>query len=342
MPPKSSTPPSDFEQAMAAAGAAVAKDKAEKDLTAAAAEVFKEEVVTNEEGAVVADVTVHTAKRPAVRQMSLAEKLCTIMLELPDDLQPQEWNEKQGYWFWSIEQITGLLRGRFAAAGIIFLPNITHYDIRERVTKAGGSSWMTTLMIEITLRDVTTGEEIVRTSIGQGDDTGDKGSNKAFTGAIKTWLKYLFLIGGKDDAELDEATDERWDDRDNRDNRDEVRRSGRDTRDDGTVRVEASDIEGIERGGRATRATEVQITRVRDLARQAGISLNGIADVIEKVLQDHLDLPRAAGEARDTILAYLERLSSDSIGLLIAELADIAEAAQRDQGPLDDDPGYGS
>ena len=44
---------------------------------------------------------------------------------------------------------------------------------------------------------------------GQGDDPADKGLGKAYTNAIKTFLREQFLIPQGDDPEADERTDAR-------------------------------------------------------------------------------------------------------------------------------------
>jgi hypothetical protein len=254
-------------------------------------------------------------------------KLAWIMDTLPTGLEPSGWNRNQKYGFWEAGQITGLFRARFGALGISFLPDVLSFDVREHATKSEGRSYLTTIMVRFTLTDTETGETVSGTGIGQGDDPGDKGSNKALTGAVKNWLMKLSLVGGED-AEADERTDERA--------QAPSRGTQRVSRD---VVIEDSHIEGIQRGGRANKATDVQIRQVRELARDLHLGPGGVADLMLEVLETGVALPAENEDQGPALLNALETLSAESIGKLIAWMAEIKR--NEEQVPMDDAVPYG-
>lgn len=67
----------------------------------------------------------------------------------------------------------------------------------------------TKVKMEFTLVDLDTGETLKSTYWGEGQDKGDKGLYKAYTGATKYFLMKTFLIPTGDDPEGDTTVDER-------------------------------------------------------------------------------------------------------------------------------------
>lgn len=67
----------------------------------------------------------------------------------------------------------------------------------------------TKVKMEFTLADLDTGETLKSTYWGEGQDKGDKGLYKAYTGATKYFLMKTFLIPTGDDPEGDTTVDER-------------------------------------------------------------------------------------------------------------------------------------
>lgn len=64
---------------------------------------------------------------------------------------------------------------------------------------------MTTVLMNHTIVDGDSGESMEVRSLGQGQDKGDKGSNKAITSAIKYFLMKNLLIPTGDDVEATDA-----------------------------------------------------------------------------------------------------------------------------------------
>ena len=231
-------------------------------------------------------------------------------------------NKFHKYQYWSDDQISGYFRSWFSKLGITFRVSVESFDIREHETKSEGRSFLTTGLYRFTLTDVETGETVSDTMLGQGDDPGDKGSNKAVTGAVKYWLLKTFLIGGED-AEADERTDRRT-----TSHREESR----------DVVVGDSHIEGIARGGRANKTTDAQIRQIRVLARDLNWNALGAARRISEWLGDELEMPDEPEAQGDALISYLEHLDADDAGSVITKMVDLRDAPENTKE--DDDDGY--
>lgn len=256
--------------------------------------------------------------------MSLADKLVSIMARIGDP-QPKGHNRHFDYPFYKESDLAALFRPLFIEFRVIIIPRVLTTEGYEHPTK-GGRSYLTTLLVEFTLINADDpSDRLTGSAAGQGDDPGDKGAPKAMTTAFKFFLLKLFAIGGEGDPEADERTDER-----------SVERRPRGQSED-RVEIRDSNIEGIQRGGRANMATEAQIRRVRELARDLKYSAADTAKFIDGELGDQLDLPEDPREQGAELVKYLESLNSIDIGSLITALV-----ATRDGEQPTDDSGYGS
>jgi hypothetical protein len=243
---------------------------------------------------------------------SIHTKMVAVMGTLGAE-KPQGSNRHFSYDYWTADQLSALFRSRFVAQGLSFMADVVDYSVQEGKTSKGGQTWLTTIRVLFSITDTVTGEIISGHGIGQGDDPGDKGSNKAFAGALKYWLLKTFLLGGED-AEADEATDRRSE---------TVRESSRAPVRD--VVVGDSDIEGIERGGRSTNATEVQVRRVRNLARDLRYGADATNDLIGDILGSKADLPGDPEERGPAFVRHLEGLTADDIGKVIQYMEAMSE-----------------
>jgi hypothetical protein len=242
-------------------------------------------------------------------QRNLVGKLAQIMGDIPE-IVPSGLNPHFRYRYIKDTQVLGAVRPRLAREGIIILPDVVNEEIIERTTGKGKTSFLTKLTVLFTIIDSETGERLSGHGIGYGDDEGDKGANKAFTAALKNWLIKLFEIGGEDnDIEADNRTDDRYA-----------------TEEDGTpvsVTIGDSNVAGVERGGRQRGASEVQVRQVIALAREHGLGAALLAAQIKQVIGDELELE--ADTATQTILRYLQQLSSEDAGKLITALSEITD-----------------
>lgn len=255
------------------------------------------------------------------------QKLNLILRSLPDDMRPAGRNAHFKYDYWSLDQISGFFRNRFAELGLSFMADVKSFDIHEHSTGKGGVSLLTTALVLFTITDSDTGDTISGHGIGQGDDPGDKGANKAMSGALKYWLLKTFIVGGED-SEADDYTDRRND-------------PGRDERRD--VKITESHIEGIQRGGRANKTTDAQIRQIRHLAADLTWTAIGTARRLAEWLDEEWELPEEPEEQGPALLRYLERLDADDAGLVITKMIDLRDTPDEDANDVasDDEPGSG-
>ena len=82
-------------------------------------------------------------------------------------------------------------------------------DLREVTTAKGNIERLATVRTTLTLIDADSGESVVCSGLGSGQDPGDKASMKACTASLKyAWLTTLAIATG-DDPEADSTVDQR-------------------------------------------------------------------------------------------------------------------------------------
>ena len=102
-------------------------------------------------------------------------------------------NAQQGFEYRSIDQVYNALNPVMAELGIFFTPEIIDQRRDERVNKNGTVLTYTLLTIRYTAY-APDGSNVSMTVVGEGMDSGDKGSNKAMSIAYKYALFQLFCI----------------------------------------------------------------------------------------------------------------------------------------------------
>ncbi|MGH2869320.1 MAG: ERF family protein [Solirubrobacteraceae bacterium] len=122
-------------------------------------------------------------------------------------------NDFQNYRYTSAEALLAAIRGPLSSRGVILMPSLVDIGEREYTTSKGKASIITTARVRFTFVDGESGETHACEWAGQGDDPADKGLGKAYTNAIKTFLREQFLIPTGDDPEADSSTDSRAADR---------------------------------------------------------------------------------------------------------------------------------
>jgi len=118
-------------------------------------------------------------------------------------------NRNQHYDYATAEALLGEVRNPLADHGVVLLPELDAIEQREHSYRSGESSTLTTVKVRFTFCDTQTGATLARSWAGSGDDPGDKGLGKAYTNALKTFVRSVFLIPTGDDPEADEQTDRR-------------------------------------------------------------------------------------------------------------------------------------
>jgi hypothetical protein len=265
-------------------------------------------------------------------QRPVIAALARIMAQLPV-LQPEGRNAHFGYGFIKDTQVSGALRPRMAKEGLMVIPNVLEESWVETKTGKGGISYVTKLKVEFTVIHAASGDSIWGVGFGYGDDSGDKGANKAMTAAMKYWLLKLFQIGGED-LEDDQRADLRA-----------ANREAGSTSDVG-VKIEDANIEGIQRGGRSDKMTMTQKKQIFALYKDLELTAEGFADRIDTVLGDKLVLPEGADEVETNKVmnAYINGLNAEDAGQLISGLVDEKDTREHAAAQLaadQADPGYG-
>jgi hypothetical protein len=250
----------------------------------------------------------------ATAKKNLREKLAAIAGDI-GDIKPDGYNEFHRYKYFSDEQLSGIFRKRFADAGVIVVPYVENIDVASFQTDKGKHSFLTTLTVMWRILDTDSDEQLTARTIGQGDDPGDKGANKAMTGAFKYLLIKMFQVGGESsDAEADTSTDERHTDE-------------KPSRKAKVSRPKAR-VENVQKGGRQANATEVQVDRISVLARELGIGFDGMANVIKNTLSVDVELPDDVEEKKRVLRSFLESLTAEDIGKIAQALETAKERAQ--------------
>lgn len=132
------------------------------------------------------------------------EALRRVMRDLPGIGKDQTASAQQGgYSYRGIEQITQHTQPLFARHGIVFVPRVVSYEIRDIVVN--GKPWTDT--VELVEYDVYgPGGVEDRITVGPilaiGRDNSDKGANKCLTQALKyALLQALSIADSKDDGD---------------------------------------------------------------------------------------------------------------------------------------------
>lgn len=126
-------------------------------------------------------------------------KLVDVMGEI-GRVEKRGYNSFHKYSYVTESDLTDVLREKLASRGVIIIPSLQSVQHDDTLTTAS---------MTFTLVDSETGEREAVPWAGCGDDKGDKGLYKAYTGALKYFLMKLFLVSQGDDPEGDTATDRR-------------------------------------------------------------------------------------------------------------------------------------
>lgn len=136
--------------------------------------------------------------------MADAETLPVLMArvlgDLPaigkDDRAPQNMG---GYAFRGIESITAALKPLLAKHGVFVVPRTVERLESARPTKGGGTMFVIDVHVEWTFHGPA-GDQLSASTWGEGTDSGDKATQKAYTSAFKSMLAQVFCIS---DSETD-------------------------------------------------------------------------------------------------------------------------------------------
>lgn len=131
--------------------------------------------------------------------MSIYSKILQVMKEV-EKVPKNGYNQFHKYYYATESDLTESIRPILIDAGLAFFATVLDQSREGEFTK---------VKMEFTLADTETGETLKSIFWGEGQDKGDKGLYKAYTGATKYFLMKTFLIPTGDDPECDSSVDER-------------------------------------------------------------------------------------------------------------------------------------
>jgi len=120
------------------------------------------------------------------------KRLAEVMSEV-SALKKDKRNEKQGYMFRSYEAFYNMLQPKLAEKKIFTLPSHETSFRETYETKAGGANHRTIVRVKYTLF-AEDGSFVEGFGEGEGVDTFDKSTSKAFTMSYKSFITTLFMI----------------------------------------------------------------------------------------------------------------------------------------------------
>lgn len=103
-------------------------------------------------------------------------------------------NKEQGFKFRGIDQVMNTLAPILVRHGLLILPRFENRTVDQRVTKAGGTMFNVTVTGTFRFVSALDGSEETIVTVGEGQDTGDKATNKAMAIAYKYAVFQGFCI----------------------------------------------------------------------------------------------------------------------------------------------------
>ena len=130
---------------------------------------------------------------------NIYKKISQVMAQV-NRVPKNGYNSFHKYNYATESDLTESIRPILIECGLAFFTTVLEQNREGEFTK---------VKMEFTLVDIDTGEMLKSTYWGEGQDKGDKGLYKAYTGATKYFLMKTFLIPTGDDPEADTTVDER-------------------------------------------------------------------------------------------------------------------------------------
>jgi len=117
-------------------------------------------------------------------------------------------NTFHNYRYASEEAIKKAVHEQLVLNGLIFTVSVLNLEQKETTTKKGDKTYLTNVKVQYCFTDVETNDQLCGEFYGTGEDSLDKGTYKALTGAIKYILTTTFLIPTGDDPENEAGKEE--------------------------------------------------------------------------------------------------------------------------------------
>lgn len=140
-----------------------------------------------------------TAPKTTDQPESLVQRLAAAMADAAEVTKSSR-NKDQGYNYASAEAILAAVRRPLLERSILLLQQPRETVEREISFKKGGTGTLATVKLDFEFVDGLTGQKIVIEGwTGSGQDAGDKAIGKAYTNAIKTFIRGQWLLPTEDD-----------------------------------------------------------------------------------------------------------------------------------------------
>ena len=138
----------------------------------------------------------------------IAKKLVQVMADCAY-VQKNGTNDFHRYKYATAADVLEKVNASLVKHGVAVTAQAEMIDLREVTTAKGNLERLATVRTTLTLVDSDSGEAMVSSGIGSGQDPGDKASMKACTASLKyAWMMTLAMATG-DDPEADSGVDQR-------------------------------------------------------------------------------------------------------------------------------------
>ena len=139
---------------------------------------------------------------------AIAKKLVQVMADCAY-VHKSGTNEFHRYRYATAADVLEKVNASLVKHGVAVTAQAELIDLREVTTAKGNIERLATVRTTLTLVDSDSGEAMVSSGIGSGQDPGDKASMKACTASLKyAWMMTLAMATG-DDPEADSTVDQR-------------------------------------------------------------------------------------------------------------------------------------
>jgi hypothetical protein len=110
----------------------------------------------------------------------------------------------------SESKVLNTVKGVFEDVGLIVVPidtEVQEHEILYKSYNKDKNRFMTQIKVKWLIADIESGESMELSSVGNGADTGDKGSGKAMTYAYKSMLQKTFMMFSGEDTDNTHSKD---------------------------------------------------------------------------------------------------------------------------------------
>ena len=139
-------------------------------------------------------------------ETTIFKQLCQINAEITAIGKEQK-NQQQGFKYRGIDDVMNELHSLFAKHRVIIVPECIERTENERSSKSGSALFYVKERVKYTFY-AEDGSNVSAIIDGEGMDSGDKGTNKAMSIALKYCLTQMFLIPTEEPKDPDAETHE--------------------------------------------------------------------------------------------------------------------------------------